>query len=70
MTHAATIGLLKPLKGEQSYLSVLTYDKVLEIRKESIIPRSRINGYSAIARKYEVDHNTIKNICVGKTWVK
>lgn len=56
------------LLGENTNSAVLTGAQVIEIKQIKAVPRDPVLGYSAIARDYGVDPETIACIFKGKTW--
>ena len=68
MQHAFDTGLVKPTRGTDSPLSKLTQEDVIYIRTH-YIPNSRIYGTRALGRKFNVNHETIRDIINNNTYV-
>lgn len=65
--HAFRIGIKTSIHGADNVLAKLTEDQVREIRR-TFIPYSREFGARALARKYNVNVNTIKRVIHGKIY--
>lgn len=63
--HAYDSGLIPT--GEKHFKSKLTYDDVDYIRKH-YIPRDKMYGTRALARKFNVEHGTIGAVLNGRSW--
>lgn len=54
-------------RGEAHHNAKLTTEQVMEIKKT--YQRRKIGfGITALARKFKVDHHTIRSIIIGETW--
>lgn len=65
--HANKFGLIKRNRGEENHSSKLKKEDVIYI-KEKYIPRDKIFGERALAKKFCVSHVTIGRIVNGKLW--
>jgi hypothetical protein len=54
-------------RGEAHIYAKLTEDQVRHIRA-SYVPDSHSKGFSAFARRYDVDQKTIRQAYLGETW--
>lgn len=66
--HAIDTGL-HPQKGEDNWMSVLTWEQVKNIR-EQYKPMDEKYSAAKLAKHYGVSPSTISNIVHGKTWIE
>lgn len=65
--YSYDVGYKKPTKGEANGRSILTEEQVNYCRSE-YIPRDKLYGCRALARKFNVSHVTMSNLLNNKSW--
>jgi len=66
--HAFNTGLATPVRGTDSPFSKLTKEDIIYIR-ENYIPNDHKYGTRALGRKFNVDHETIRDVINHNTYV-
>lgn len=65
--HAYKNGLKTSLSGEDSPVSILSYEEV-EYIKSTFVKGSHKYGAAALARKLGVSRSCVQSILIGRTW--
>lgn len=65
--HGRRSGLIRDLRGEEKTQSKLTEENVCWIL-QNYVKGSRVLGYKALARRFDVSAETVKNIVLRKKW--